>query len=83
MALYEMGRLQAGTQQLEKARLNLAKAIELEPDFYEAYYALGLVCMRMGEQEQGRNYLAQFEQKRQAAKEQSVLGAGLLSEGRP
>jgi hypothetical protein len=58
------------------------KAIEIEPDFYEAYYALGLACMRSGEPEQGRNYLAIFEQKRQAAKEQSVIGTGLQSEGR-
>ena len=61
---------------------NLLKAIEIEPDFYEAYYALGLVLMRSGETDQARNYLAMFEQKRLAAKEQSVLGAGMLSEGR-
>jgi Tfp pilus assembly protein PilF len=72
----------SGTQQLEKAKLHLGKAIEIEPDFYEAYYALGLVCMRTGEPEQGRSYLALFEQKRQVAKEQSILGAGLMSEGR-
>ena len=69
-------------QRWEAAKPHLMRAIDIEPDFYEAYYSLGQVCVRAGNQDQGQKFLALFEQKRQAVKKQSVLSSGFLSEGR-
>jgi tetratricopeptide (TPR) repeat protein len=81
MAHYEMGRLCLRTGQFQQAITHLQQAVISEPDFYEAYYSLGLACTRMGAQEQARAYLAQFEKRRNAARQHSVLSNGYLSEG--
>lgn len=78
---YELARVYLQTEQFRTARGHLEKAIDIEPDFYEAYYVLGRVCMRLGEQDEARKYLALFERRRNAVKQHSVLDNGYGSEG--
>jgi tetratricopeptide (TPR) repeat protein len=66
---------------LEKARTQLQKAIELEPDFYEADYLLGRLLYSMGDSEQSRGYMASFEEKKSVLMEQSVVGSGFIFGG--
>ena len=66
---------------LEKARTQLEKAIELEPDFYESDYLLGRLLHRIGDEERSRIYMASFEEKKRALMEQSVIGSGFIVGG--
>lgn len=81
-AQFELGRALSQSSETDEARLHLMKAIELEPDFYEAYYVLGRICLRHGEREQSEKYLALFERTKRAVMQQSIVGAGYVSEGR-
>jgi tetratricopeptide (TPR) repeat protein len=82
IAHFELGRLLGQSDKLDAARTHLLRAVELEPDFYEALYALSRVCSRIGDQEQSQKYLVQFERTKAAVLRQSVVGAGYISEGR-
>jgi hypothetical protein len=68
-------------KKLQKARTELERAIELEPDFYEADYLLGRLLYQIGDKEQSRQYLASFEEKKSALMEQSVIGSGFIFGG--
>jgi uncharacterized protein HemY len=76
-----LGRLFVQMKSLEKARTQLEKAIELEPDFYEADYLLGRLLYRMGDGEKSRAYMASFEEKKSALMDQSVIGSGFIFGG--
>jgi len=78
----ELGRRYVQGEQFGKARPELEKAIEIEPDYYEAYYLLGRLLHRAGDEEQARRLLTQFEDKKKALMEQSVISAGYVGEGR-
>lgn len=78
----ELGRSYVQAQEFGKARPELEKAIELEPDYYEAYYLLGRLLQRSGDKEQSRRLLILFEDKKKALMEQSVISAGYVGEGR-
>jgi tetratricopeptide (TPR) repeat protein len=77
----ELGRLLVQMNKLEQARTQLEKALDLEPDFYEADYLLGRLLYRMGAAERSRAYMASFEEKKTALREQSVVGSGFIFGG--
>jgi hypothetical protein len=60
----------------------LLRAVDLEPDYYEAYYLLGLTCAKLGQRDESTQYLRRFEQYRTILKRQSVIDNGYLGEGR-
>lgn len=82
MARYELGRLLAQMERFEQARAHLTRAVDIEPDFYEAYYLLARVSSRSGDRQQSQKYLTLFESTRRAVTQQSVAGSGYIHEGR-
>jgi tetratricopeptide (TPR) repeat protein len=82
VAHYELGRLLSQSGSLDAARTHLLRAVDLEPDFYEAFYALSRVCSRTGDTVHSQKYLAIFERTKSAVVRQSVVGSGYISEGR-
>lgn len=81
LAHYEAGRLFHQLEDFSLARTHLERAVELEPDFFEAYYLLSRVCSRTGDRAQSQKYLALFERTKRAAQEQSVVSSGYAGEG--
>jgi tetratricopeptide (TPR) repeat protein len=79
---YYSARAYSALGQADAARIHLLRAVDLEPDFYEAYYLLGLTCAKLGQREQSAQYLRRFEQYRTILKRQSVIDNGYLGEGR-
>ena len=79
-AHFELGRVYVQLDEIAKARPELEKAIELEPDYYEAYYLLGRLLHRVGDEQQSHRLLTQFEEKKSALMQQSVIGAGFASD---
>ena len=77
----ELGRAYVQLEEFGKARPHLEKAIELEPDYYEAYYLLGRLLHKIGDEEQSHTLLAQFAEKKNALMQQSVIGAGYIGDG--
>jgi Flp pilus assembly protein TadD len=82
VAHFELGRLLSQSDSLDAARDHLMRAVDLEPDFYEALYVLSRVCALAGDKEQSQKYLALFERTKSAVVRQSVVGSGYISEGR-
>jgi tetratricopeptide (TPR) repeat protein len=78
----ELGRLFVEEEEFDKAKPELEKALDLEPDFYEAAYLLGRFYHRQGDEQRSRKYMAQFAETKKALLEQSVIGAGYLGDGR-
>jgi tetratricopeptide (TPR) repeat protein len=78
----ELGRLFMDSGEPEKAKPELEKALDLEPDFYEADYLLGRLYHSQQDEQRSRKYMAQFAETKQALLEQSVIGAGYLGDGR-
>ena len=77
----ELGRMLVQTQDLEDGRRELAKALELEPDFYLADYLLGRLYYQMGEKDRGQEYMKSFEEKKGVLMGQSVIGSGFIFDG--
>jgi tetratricopeptide (TPR) repeat protein len=77
----ELGRAWIDLGEFDKARPELEKAIELEPDFYEADYLLGRLLHRLGNEEQSRRMLKLFAENKAVLMQQSVIQAGYVGEG--
>jgi tetratricopeptide (TPR) repeat protein len=77
----ELGRAYVELGEFDKARPELAKAVELETDSYEADYLLGRLLHRLGEEEQSQRMLKLFAEKKSALMEQSVIAAGFVGGG--
>jgi superkiller protein 3 len=80
-AYLELGRLLIQLGKFDEARPELEKALDLEPDFYEADYLLGRLLYRLGDETQSGRYLALFKQKKTALLQQSIIGAGFVGDG--
>ena len=82
LAHFELGRVLSQLKQFDSARAHLTRALELEPDFYEAAYMLGQLFAHKGDREQAGRYLALFEKTKAAVQSQAVVASGYVSEGR-
>ena len=82
LAHFELGRVLSQLKQFDSARAHLTQALELQPDFYEAAYALGQLFTHRGDMEQGRRYLALFEETKATVQSQAVIASGYVNEGR-
>jgi superkiller protein 3 len=81
-AYLELGRLFVEDKEFDKAKPELEKALDLEPDFYEAAYLLGRLYHLEGDEQRSRKYMARFTETKNALLQQSVIGAGYLGDGR-
>ena len=81
-AYLELGRLFMDSGELEEAKPELERALDLEPDFYEAAYLLGRLYHSQQDEQRSNKYMAQFVETKKALLEQSVIGAGYLGDGR-
>lgn len=81
MAHLELGRAYLEVEDFVKARQELGKAAELDQDLYEADYLLGRLLHRMGQEEQSRQLLKRFTEKKTALMEASVISAGYVGSG--
>ena len=79
VARYELGKLLMQQGQLSDAQRVLEEAINLEPEFHNAYYALSQVHIRAGQPEAARPYLSLFREKKAAAEVRTTVGAGFAS----
>jgi tetratricopeptide (TPR) repeat protein len=82
LAHFELSRILSQRGQGEGAQTEALRAIELEPDFFEACYLLGRLYATSGKRAESQNYLAQFEATKLALKGQTVLDSGYINEGR-
>ncbi len=55
--MLELGKLSLTRGQFEEARVRLAKAVTLLPDFSSAHYQLGLAYGRLGQKEKSEYHL--------------------------
>lgn len=72
-ALFELGKLRMGQGRLDEAAEHLRRAIEAEPEFYEAYYVLGQLHARAKRPRQSRELLRIFEAKKAAIEARSTV----------
>ena len=79
VARYELGKLLAGQGNLAEARRVLEEAVEAEPEFHNAYYALGQLHIRAGDRERARQLLELFREKKAAAEARSRIAAGFAN----
>ena len=79
VARFELGKLLMQQGRLSDAQRVLEEAIELEPEFHNAYYALGQVHIRAGEPEVARPFLDLFQEKKAAAEARTSAGAGFAT----
>ena len=70
---YELAKLRMGQGRLADAEAQLARAIEAEPEFHEAYYVLGQVYARQRRPEDARRHLQLFESKKAASEARSTV----------
>lgn len=79
IARYELGKLLSVAGRYDEALQALREAIETEPEFDSAYYAIGQVHLRAGQPDQARAYLEQFQEKRATAEARASVGEGFAS----
>ena len=72
-ARFELGKLRMMQGRLDEAAMQLRRAIEAEPEFYEAYYVLGQVHARAKRPDRAKEYLRVFEVKRAAVEARSTI----------
>ena len=72
-ARFELGKLWMGQGRLDTAEEHLRKAIESEPEFYEAYYVLGQVHARAKRTADARECFRIFEAKKAAIEARSTI----------
>jgi tetratricopeptide (TPR) repeat protein len=82
LAQFELGRVLSHLKQFDSAKAHLSRALELEPDFYEAAYVLGQLFAHSGDREQAARYLDLFEKTKAAVQSQAVIASGYVNEGR-
>ena len=70
---FELGKLHLEQGRLDEAAEQLRKAVEAEPEFYEAYYVLGQVHARARKPGRARQYLRMFETKKAAIEARSTI----------
>ena len=66
----------------EAALHHFETAVEAEPEFYEAYYQLGLWARANEEFAQSREYLEAFRQRKETASRHSAVSAGFVRSAR-
>ena len=79
IARYELGKLLSIDDRYSEALQVLQEAVETEPEFDSAYYAIGQVHLRAGQPDQARAYLQEFQEKRATAEARSSVGEGFAS----
>ena len=62
-----LGQCYRQLQQFEQAAVNYQKAVEISPDYYNAYYGLAHVCRMMKETERAKEALEKFRALKQRA----------------
>ena len=72
-ARFELGKLWMGQGRLDTAEEHLRKAIESEPEFYEAYYVLGQVHARAKRTADARECFRIFKAKKAAIEARSAI----------
>ena len=82
IAHYELGKLLMREDRFEAALRHFETAVEAEPEFYEAYYQLGLWHARMKNSQQSREYLEAFRQRKETASRHSAVSAGFVRSAR-
>jgi len=71
---YLMGQVHLKQRAYEKAEAAYRKAIEINPEYYNAYYGLGMVYTRMKRATEARTAMAEFRQlKTKAAEDQQIM----------
>ena len=79
VARYELGKLLMHQGRLVEALGLLEEAIKAEPEFHNAYYALGQLHIRAGRPDRARAYLGLFREKKAAAQARTSITAGFAS----
>ena len=82
IAHYELGKLLLRQDQFEAALRHFEIAVEAEPEFYEAYYQLGLWHARMKHPQKSREYFEAFRQRKDTASQHSAVSAGFVRSNR-
>jgi tetratricopeptide (TPR) repeat protein len=57
---YNLGNVYAGENNLLKAKTSYLKAIQQQHDFAQAYYNLGVICHRLKETDNAKQYLTRY-----------------------
>jgi len=68
----------AAQRDYQAARVELERAIELDPQDQTAYYQLGLVYARLGETDRSESAFARSEKLRAEQKERQGVGIRLI-----
>ena len=79
VARYELGKLLSSMGRLDEAIKMLEESIAIEPELYNAYYVLGMICLRAGRRGEADRYLAMFEHSRAVAQARATGDAGFAS----
>jgi tetratricopeptide (TPR) repeat protein len=77
----ELGRSYQQSDRFDKARMEFKEAIDLEPDYYEAYYLLGRLLHDSGDEAQSHRLLTLFAEKKSALMRQSAVQSGYIGDG--
>jgi tetratricopeptide (TPR) repeat protein len=62
---FELGKLYLQQAAYDRAEKSLERAIQLDPKMLGAYYQYGLVCLRNGKPDRGKELLNLFHQKKE------------------